>query len=292
MTPTDQPGPYFLSTESPTAYRCQLQDLTAGWTDPGWRQDAFLAACDEVIELFTQGSDSLQPADTPYHDLHHTLQVTVCWARLAAGFRQHAPEGERPKGELLLLGAYAALYHDTGYLKPRGDAEGSGAKYSRVHERRSCAVADSQLHDDGLDPTARAVLHRLICATGTHSVIPAMPFASLPERRVAQMLASADFLAQMADPAYPAKLQSLFAEIREMELHRCLPRTDVAPSNPAELATATPAFWRDFVQPHLEGVCEAVYRYLAEPWPDGPNPYLQQVERNLAAVNERYGQKP
>ena len=46
---------------------------------------------------------------------------------------------------LFQLGVIAILMHDTGYLKKRGDTEGTGAKYTFVHVIRSCAFAASYL---------------------------------------------------------------------------------------------------------------------------------------------------
>jgi len=30
--------------------------------------------------------------------------------------------------------------------------------------------------------------------------------------------------------------------------------------------------------------CHGLYRFLAEPYPDGPNPYLENIERNMDRV--------
>src|ERR1700691_5710803 len=81
-----------------------------------------------------------QPIDAHYHDLEHTLQGVLCMARLLRG--RHA-QGQEPRltQRLFELGMLAILMHDTGYLKKRGDADGTGAKYTLTHVDRSIEFA-------------------------------------------------------------------------------------------------------------------------------------------------------
>jgi hypothetical protein len=50
------------------------------------------------------------------------------------------------------------------------------------------------------------------------------------------------------------------------------------------LVERTPAFWTNFVQPKLENDFMGMYRFLASPYPHGPNPYIDAVERNIAEI--------
>ena len=81
-----------------------------------------------------------QAIDAHYHDLEHTLQGILCMARLLRG-RQ--AQGQEPKltQRMFELGMLAILLHDTGYLKKRGDNEGTGAKYTLTHVDRSIQFA-------------------------------------------------------------------------------------------------------------------------------------------------------
>lgn len=53
------------------------------------------------------------------------------------------------------------------------------------------------------------------------------------------------------------------------------------------LIQRTPTFWQKFVLRKLESDYQAVYRFLAQPYPHGPNPYLEAVERNMIIIRNR-----
>jgi hypothetical protein len=57
--------------------------------------------------------------------------------------------------------------------------------------------------------------------------------------------------------------------------------------SPADLTQRTPDFWENFVRRKLEVECQALYRFLAAPYPHGPNAYVDAVERNIAEVRRR-----
>jgi hypothetical protein len=45
------------------------------------------------------------------------------------------------------------------------------------------------------------------------------------------------------------------------------------------------------VQPKIESDFQALYRFLASPYPHGPNPYLDAIERNIAIIKRRNAAK-
>ncbi len=49
----------------------------------------------------------------------------------------------------------------------------------------------------------------------------------------------------------------------------------------------TPLFWQKFVRAKLESDFQAVYRFLARPYPHGPNLYIEAVEKNIATIKRR-----
>src|SRR5215216_1794695 len=75
-----------------------------------------------AIECFTGKYHDYQPIDARYHDFEHTLQGTLCMARLLRGRFQAGAEPVLTQ-RIVRLGLLAILLHDTGYLKRRGDAE-------------------------------------------------------------------------------------------------------------------------------------------------------------------------
>jgi hypothetical protein len=100
-------------------------------------------------------------------------------------------------------------------------------------------------------------------------------------------LATADYLGQLAAPDYPEKLEKLFAEFEESETFVNVPPSERAFKSPQHLIEQTPKFWERFVLPRLEDDFKGVYRYLATPYPEGPNPYMLAATRNIAAIKSR-----
>src|SRR5262245_25816673 len=89
-----------------------------------------------AIECFTGNYRDYQAVDARYHAFEHTLQGTLCIARLLCG--RHLAEAEpRLTQRAFQLALVAMLFHDTGYLKKRDDNEGTGAKYTVTHVDRS-----------------------------------------------------------------------------------------------------------------------------------------------------------
>lgn len=236
---------------------------------------------DLTAQLFRGCYPGYQAADTCYHDLEHTLLATVCCLRILAGRRLH---GVSPiHGEASFKAALIAiLLHDTGYLKEAGDDEGTGAKYTFVHESRSCVVAQRCLPPLGLDvPTVQAIC-RLIRCTGPRARIEAISFRNEGERLLGLAVCTADYLGQMSDPNYVGKLVPLFWEFEESDNYRNVPPEHRPYRSASEMIRRTPAFWQETVLPKLTHTCAGLYRFLEDP--SGANPYLEQIEQNLAAI--------
>src|SRR6185295_15661542 len=85
-----------------------------------------MRAFDWATACFCGRYEDDQPIDAQYHDFEHTLQGTLCLARLLHGrhLTGEQPRVDQHRFELALL---AILFHDTGYLKKRDDVEGTGA---------------------------------------------------------------------------------------------------------------------------------------------------------------------
>jgi len=225
-----------------------------------------------------------QPIDTPYHDLEHTLQVTWCLVQILAG-RHHAVIEPRLSERQFELALAAGLLHDTGYLKMRADLEGTGAKYTFTHVLRSCAVASSYLPTLGVTlDELDGVLGAIRC-TNTTSRIRRMQFQQPIEGIIGCAVATADFLGQMSIPNYLDELPLLFAEFNESDNFAAVPPDQRHFSSADELIAKTPHFWRTSVMPKLDNELLGLHRFLAKPYPDGPNPYLDAINHNIALVS-------
>ena len=264
------------------AYIGQIQARMFPGADSAWVRGVF----GDVIDLFEGRNPDYSRIDLHYHDLDHTLQATVCIALLLEG-RHVAEVVPRISLREFELAVVAALLHDSGYLKLRSDRSGTGAKYTYCHVLRSCAFAATYLPTRGVNDLEIEVVLGAISCTGPNREISQMQFRDPVGRVIGNALATADFLGQMSDPAYPDKLPALFLEFQEADEFFHLPAERRTFKSAADLALRTPAFWDNFVRRKLEIECQALYRFLAAPYPHGRNVYLEAVESNVAEIRRR-----
>lgn len=240
----------------------------------------------DIETLFEGRHPDYAAVDLRYHDLEHTLQATVCIVLLLEG-RHAAGVEPRLDARQFELAVSAVLLHDSGYLKLRSDNVGTGAKYTFCHVLRSCAFAASYLPTLGAnDVEVEAVLGAINC-TGPTKEISRLHFRDPVERVIGCALATSDYLAQMAAPDYPDELEILFDEFQESDDFIHLPDSRRAFKSATDLIERTPLFWQKFVLRKLESDFQAVYRFLARPYPHGSNPYLEAVERNMITIRNR-----
>jgi len=240
----------------------------------------------DVEAMFTGRYLDYQPVDLGYHDFEHTLQATLCFARLFAG--RHVARAEPILSvRHFELGLAAALLHDTGYLKLRSDHAGTCAKYTRVHVLRSCAFAASYLPAVGFTLRDAEIVTGAIRCTGPVSTLARLYFNARADQLLGCMLVTADYLGQMAAADYPDELELLYGEFRESDEYFHLAPEHFAFQSARELVEKTPDFWTTFVRPKLEKEFDGVYSFLASPYPDGPNAYIEAIERNIALVRSR-----
>ena len=235
-----------------------------------------------AVEAFTGNYRDYQPIDARYHDLEHTLQGTLCYGEILRG-RAHAHAPPAVSQRMFELGVLAILLHDTGYLKVRGDNEGTGAKYTLIHVSRSANFAQQLLTDKGFSSDDAGTVMRMIRCTGVNVKIDAIPFQSEVERALGYCIGTADLLGQMAAADYVDKLPILFAEFAESARYS---GTKLMFESAEHLLKMTPTFWEKYVRPKIEKDFQGMYRFLNEPSPDGPNAYLQHFEANIERAKQ------
>ncbi|MBC8010007.1 MAG: hypothetical protein H7067_07915 [Burkholderiales bacterium] len=251
-------------------------------------QGSFITDITSLVDrLFSGRLWHYQPIDLRYHDYQHTLQAAWTYLDLVEAGRAHLGPDLAPTVRDAELGFAAILLHDTGYLKARGDDEGTGAKYTYCHVLRSCALSASLLPAIACSQGEIEDVLGAIRCTGLSGIPANTTFRTAAARHVACMVATADYLGQMGAPEYPAKVPFLYAEFAEADEYSRIPTEKRNFTSLNQLLAATPAFWQKFVLPKLLNDFAGVYRYLSLPYPDGPNPYIQAVERNIAAISAR-----
>jgi hypothetical protein len=245
-----------------------------------------------ATECFTGRYAGYQAIDVAYHDFEHTLQGTLCLGRLFHG-RQAAkakPEVHQHGFELALL---AILFHDSGYLKKRGDTEGTGAKYTLIHVDRGADFARELLSAKGCAASDIESVRNMIHCTGIDADLGAIPFRDGLERTLGCAVGTADLLGQMAAPDYVEKLPMLHQEFAEAVHHDGPAAARLAVYRTAgELVHNTPSFWENYVLPKINDDFGKLHVFLNDPYPGGPNPYLQAIERNIARIKATEPRQP
>jgi len=245
-----------------------------------------------IEDLFAGRFPEYQAIDTGYHDITHTMQATLCLTELL--HHRHFSDEQPAIGVHDFKRALIAmLFHDLGYLKTVGDNEGTGAKYTHVHEQRSCRLVRDFLSGRGWQEDDIVFVENLISATGPTANLTKIPFRSATERLLGQSVCTADYVGQMSDPQYPDKLEVLYREFEESYRYQGLPRSQWPFTSYEALLRSTPNFWSIFVQHKMTVECGSVWKFLEHPL-SGENPYMDSIRRNLAIIDrqiEKLGQR-
>jgi len=274
-----------VDTRDEGAVAARIRELLLG-IEPKGDLSRFDQVFEDARKLFHGEFGDYRPVDLRYHDYQHTLQASLCMAEILAG-RDRAKGTPHFSWRQLELGMIAILLHDAGYLMTAADGGGTGAKFTYTHVLRSAAVAASQLPRYGATSEEIDVVVNAISCTGPNSDIDKLPFKNEPDLLLGCCVSTADYLAQMAAEDYPEELEILFEEFEESDNYLNVPRDKRMFHSPEDLIRKTPGFWHQFVLPKLEKEYRGVYRFLAAPFPDGPNPYIGAIDRNLKIIEER-----
>ena len=254
----------------------------------GSQDDGYIDEYMEAIDgLFTGSYPEYQAMDTGYHNITHTLQATLCLVELLHNrhFSNTEPEISAEDFRRALV---AVLFHDIGYLKKIGDVEGTGAKYTHLHEKRSASFARAFLLQRGWVADDIQFVENLISSTGPSADVLHIKFRSDIERILGQAVCTADYIGQMSDPHYPEKLPVLFGEFKESYQYQGIPESEWMFASYEALLQSTPGFWGTFVQHKLNVECAGLSKYLQHPV-TGKNLYMESIARNLARIEKLIG---
>jgi hypothetical protein len=275
-----------VETKDSVAVECEVQASYRGLYPEG---DSGLVstAFGWLRDTFSGRYKDYQAIDAIYHDLEHTMQGMLCLVRLLAG---REAVGARPvlPQRLFELGLIAMLFHDTGYLKKRGDLEGTGAKYTLTHVTRSVMFAEEFLVEQGMPIREIRAIQNMIRCTGVHVDLTRIPFQSEIEKIVGFVLGTGDLLGQMSADDYVDKLPILYAEFEESaRFYEGKMVGILAFASAADLIRRTPDFWTGYVIPKLEEDFWGLHNFLRRPYPNGPNEYVDRVNANMARLRRQ-----
>ena len=273
-------------TKNPSAVEAEAQSVYVSMFPNGDR--SFVARVfGWASQCFSGKYQDYQAVDARYHDFEHTLQGTLCMMRLLRGRHLSAVEPKLTQ-RMFELGLLAILLHDTGYLKKRDDTQGTGAKYTVIHVRRSAEFAAQLLTEKGFLANEIQTIQNMIQCTGVDADLSVIPFQSELEKIAGCALATADLLGQMAAGDYVEKLPILYSEFAEAaEFTKDQPHFIGSFSSASDLMRKTPGFWQKFVLVKLEKDLGSLHRFLSEPYPNGRNEYLSCIEGNMSVLKQR-----
>ncbi|HEX7052469.1 MAG TPA: hypothetical protein VF211_00865 [Burkholderiales bacterium] len=227
--------------------------------------------------------------DTLYHDLRHTLDMTLAMARLIDGHDRTCAPTDRLGPRRAMLGVLIALLHDSGYLKRSSEADiGNGAVFTKVHVSRSADFISAYLPKIGFAREA-ALASRLVHFTGYEMDVADIQVDDPRDRMIGWMVGTADLIGQMSDRMYLEKVRRfLYEEFVWAKIAReRLPdgREIVRYRSPEDLILKTPGFYEQVARIRIDRKLGRADRF-AESHFDGPNLYQAEIDRNMDFLRE------
>jgi len=246
-------------------------------------------AFDDMKALFVGCYPGYLACDTLYHDLRHTLDMTLATARLIDGHDRVCAPAQRLGARRAMFAVMVALLHDSGYIR-RASETGveNGAVFTKIHVSRSAEFLRSYLPTVGFAQEAETAA-RLSHFTGYELDLGKIELPDPKDRLVGCIVGTSDLLAQMADRQYIEKCRDfLYREFvwggiaREVQPDG---REIVRYASPTDLVIKTPGFYQYLARPRIEKTLGGVDRF-AEAHLDGPNLYQQEIARNMDYLRE------
>jgi hypothetical protein len=238
----------------------------------------------DVAALFEGAFPGYLACDTLYHDVRHTLDMSLAMARLVDGHERSCAPADRLGARRAMLGVLVALLHDSGYLKRASESHvENGAVFTKVHVSRSADFISAYLPQLGFAAEA-PLAARLVHFTGYEMDLDDIRVEEPRDRMVGYLVGTADLIGQMSDRMYLEKCREfLYREFVWANIAReTLPdgREVVRYASPQDLIIKTPGFYEYVARTRMEKKLGAVDRFAAAHF-DGPNLYQSEIERNM-----------
>lgn len=246
---------------------------------PGASPSALQIAFDLFARLYGGRLPGFHPCDTLYHDIQHSLDITLTTARLLRGY--HKVHGHLSE-DRFVLGVITALFHDAGYVRRLDDTRHeNGAEHTGTHVSRGARFMAEHLPPLGLDDIARRA-GRIVHLTGYEIAPEQVQPADPSDRPIGDIVATADLITQMADRCYLEKCRDrLYPELAlAARADQSMPFSLPLYPSPEELLRNTPGFYRVNVRKRLEQHLNKAFRYAAAYF-GGPNHYIAAIENNI-----------
>ena len=221
--------------------------------------------------------------DTSYHNLQHSLDVTLAMARLMDGYERTQNRSGELGARLFRFGIVTALFHDIGYLRKVNDTRHkNGAEYTLKHVTRGAKFLEDYMNRIGMAELA-SIASQLIHFTGYEKPIAKIDVPNLSFRLIGNMLGTADIIAQMADRCYLEKCRDrLYPEFVEGGLaarDESDWRSSVMFRSVGDLMVKTPHFYKTATV-RLNDQLGSAHGYAGKHF-GGQNLYFDEIEKNM-----------
>ena len=276
-----------VQVSSPAAVKAAVGELfAAAW--PGESFDRVAHAFEAFDKLFTGRMPGYHGVDTVYHDLQHSLDITLAMARLMVGYERTVKASERFGAQRAIMALVTSLFHDAGYIREFADrTHRNGAEFTLYHVTRSARFLAHFLPTIGMEswvPISTRVVHY----TGYEVELSQLHLPDPRDRKLGHLLGTADLIAQMADRCYLEKCRDRLYPEFVLGGIAAVPGSNgalqVRYSSGLDLLRQTPRFVRETRVQRLEGEFEHAYRYM-EVLFAGKNPYMEAIDRNLGFLD-------
>jgi len=273
-----------VQVSNPAAVRDAVHDLFAE-TFPGMSFDKLWLAFYDFERLFTGRFPGYNGCDTTYHDVQHTLDMTLALARLVAGYERSVEPRDRLGPARAQMAIITSLFHDSGYIrhKERDKDFSNGAEFTLYHVSRSADFLRRYLPDLGLARDV-GVSSMIVHFTGYELDLDKIELDDPRDIICGHLIGTADLIAQMADRCYLEKCRDrLYNEfvVGGVAVESAAPGEYVVRyKSGKDLLKKTPAFYQQVMRERLSSKFNRVYRY-AEVLYNGHNPYIEAIRCNI-----------
>ncbi len=231
-----------------------------------------------ITKLFSGKFPGYKACNTRYHNLMHTLDTVWAIIRLIDGYNI---TNEKLPEDIVVNLLSAGLLHDTGYIQKIWDKEGTGAKYTKIHVKRSNEFVLENYMVFGIDEDDVSMIGRFISCSGITVDIESIDFIKPTEKICGAILGTADLLSQMADRVYLEKLLFLYYEFREAGIPGYNTEFDIIQKTVYFYNITKARFKKE-----LLNVQENVKSHFKVRYNIDRNLYMDSIDSNIAYINK------
>ena len=273
-----------VQVSNPVSVRNAVHELFTE-TFPGMSFDKLWLAFYDFERLFTGRYPGYKGCDTTYHDMQHTLDMTLALARLVCGYERSVEPHDRlgaPRAQMAII---TSLFHDSGYIRHEvrdRDFE-NGAEFTLYHVSRSADFLRRYLPELGLAKDV-GVSSMIVHFTGYELDLDNIELDDPRDIICGHLIGTADMIAQMADRCYLEKCRDrLYNEfvVGGVAVEHAKPgEYTVRYKSGKDLLAKTPMFYQQVMRERLNAKFNRVYRYI-EVLYNGQNPYIDAIRNNI-----------